>query len=104
MKHIFALPLKYITMILKERTNFRIEFFIFLLTGFFSSYAHVAIWMVISSVQNSADAAQTIRYIVMSGFVSGITAARERDTVFRRVQNGDIARELLFPHSFPPTQ
>ena len=94
---------KYILMILKERMNFRIDFFIYLVTGFFSSYAHVAIWFVITAAVDPAVAAKTIQYIVLSGFVGAFISAPDRDPVFIRVQNGDIARELLYPVSFPLT-
>jgi ABC-2 type transport system permease protein len=103
-KLIFAYR-EYISMVLKERTNFRIDFFIFLVTGFFSSYAHVAIWTVIMAAASADPAAvsRTIQYIVLTGFVAGFINAPDRDPVFTRVQNGDIARELLYPVSFPLT-
>lgn len=100
---LITLPVKNILMVLKERTNFRVDFFIYLVTGFFSSYAHVAIWMVIVAATDPVLAASTIRYIVLTGFMAGIIYAPDRDPVFKRVQNGDIARELLYPVSFPGT-
>ncbi|MDR3193217.1 MAG: ABC-2 family transporter protein [Treponema sp.] len=96
---------QYILMVLKERANFRIDFCIFLITGFFSSYAHVAIWMVIMAAVSADPAAvsRTIQYIVLTGFVADFINAPDRDPVFIRVQNGDIARELIYPVSFPLT-
>jgi ABC-2 type transport system permease protein len=96
---------KFVLMVLKERTNFRIDFFLYLITGFFSSYAHVAIWIVIMASGDGAPDTvavnRTIQYIVLTGFVSGFINGPERDPVFNRVQSGDIARELLYPVSFP---
>jgi ABC-2 type transport system permease protein len=92
---------KFLLMVLKERTNFRIDFFLYLVTGFFSSYAHVAIWMVIMGSSDKETLTRTIQYIVLTGFVAGFISAPERDPIFNRVQNGDIARELLYPVSLP---
>jgi ABC-2 type transport system permease protein len=108
MKKSLVLPAygKFALMMLKERTNFRIDFFIYLFTGFFSSYAHVAIWVVIMASGGDTGAlaaSRTIRYIVLSGFVSTFLSAPDRDPVFSRVQNGDIARELIYPVSLPGT-
>jgi ABC-type uncharacterized transport system permease subunit len=91
-------------MTLKERTNFRVDFFIYLVTGFFSSYAHVAIWIVIMTAGAAVDpetVTRTIQYIILTGFVADFLGAPDRDPVFVKVQSGDIARELLYPVSLP---
>jgi ABC-2 type transport system permease protein len=92
--------LSYITMSLKERSNFRIDFFIRLTTSFISSYARVAVWVVI--IGADAMAHQTIRYMVLMSAASSIIYSYS-GSVFQRIQDGDIARDLLYPVSFPVT-
>lgn len=95
---------KFVGMILKEQTNFRVDFFLHLFTGFISSYAHVAVWIVIMASGGGVTpetAERTILYIALTGFAGAFIYAPDRDPVFTRVQSGDIARELLYPVSFP---
>jgi len=99
--------LKYITMSLKERSNFRIDFFIRLATGFISSYARVVVWVVILGANTaaiSADlASHTIQYMIMTGFLLVIVYSGPRDAIFQRIQDGSIGRDLLYPVSLPVT-
>ncbi|MCL2527247.1 MAG: ABC-2 family transporter protein [Defluviitaleaceae bacterium] len=99
--------LRYISMSLKERSNFRIDFFIRLATGFISSYARVAVWVVVLSANAGAIgsdlAQQTIQYMVLSGFLFVIIYSGPRNAIFQRIQDGSIARDLLYPVSLPVT-
>ncbi|MEI6284908.1 MAG: ABC-2 family transporter protein [Bacillota bacterium] len=90
---------------LQDTMNFRVSFLIRLFTNFLYSYATVAIWYAVVTLNaNSLSpelALKTIKFSILSAAIGSVVFSISGYEIASRLNEGTIARDLLYPVSLP---